>query len=342
MASEELVARELVRTIEGVFLGAIISSMIYGLTCLQTFSYFRSRHATTDTKWLRLMVLVLFVLDSAHQALVIHMVYNYVMLGLTTPIKVFTTLLWSGPVEIILNAILKTMFDVFLTLRLWQLNSGNYIVAISALLCLADFGADLSFGIRCFGHFSFSQTEQDLKIHGVIELAITTAANIFISSCLCYRLYKMRTGLEKTNDLVSRLIALTISTGAFCALCNLVDLILSTQDVLYGIVMSFFLSKRKLYFLYLCGRYKLSMRNTVYANALLTTLNTRRYFQRLANGSTTVSNSINLSQPGHRIEFRQPSDVLTDSSTVSNKDRSRGTVPAGEGLKDAILMMCNK
>ena len=79
---------------------------------------------------------------------------------------------------------------------------------------------------------------QDLdQIHGIIGLSVSLAADLFISTSLCYYLYKSRTGLRKyvgsmaygayettliasstrihdrSDDIIVKLIALTITTG---------------------------------------------------------------------------------------------------------------------------------
>ncbi|KAI0741005.1 hypothetical protein C8Q76DRAFT_822715 [Earliella scabrosa] len=206
----------LVTEVEALLLGAMIASMIYGLTLLQTFSFFRSREQSNTKCYLRIFVTALFVFDSLHQALVIHITYTYVTMALRDPLA--STLLWCVPSLIIVanrsaSAILKFMFDGFLTYRLFRLNTNKYIVAFSALLSLADFVIPCG---RSGSRFQFSSivvSQAVLRNNIYVELSISTFASLFLSVCLGHKLYNMRTGLQSFFNLLDLIMpTLTIVT----------------------------------------------------------------------------------------------------------------------------------
>ncbi|OJT15445.1 hypothetical protein TRAPUB_7990 [Trametes pubescens] len=146
-------------TLGVTFLGVCVSSMLYGVTCLQTFTYYRSLKAKTDGWLLRSLVAALLAFDSAHQAVVIHAVYNYLILDFANPSKV-VTLVWSVPTEIVLNAILAII-----------LNGYKYNNIFAA--------------------------ETILRTQGIAGLCISVTTESMISFSLAYYLHKRRTGLPK-------------------------------------------------------------------------------------------------------------------------------------------------
>ncbi|KAI0767162.1 hypothetical protein C8Q74DRAFT_1278517 [Fomes fomentarius] len=297
-----------------LFLGAVFSSMIYGLTCLQTFSYFRSPRAANDGRWLHLLVGMVLILDSSHQALVIHQTYTYLVLDFANPSKIETTLIWSGPLEINVNGILALLFNAFNLYRLWCLSGNRYLVSFGVFTCTARFGLNLSFGIRIFQYRSVAAAAVALKHHILALLSYGSAVDTLISGVLCYYLWMSRTGVRRSNDIISKLITMTITTGALCALWILGNLIVyvTAPHTMLDLFFTFIMSK-------------------FYANALLTTLNMREYFREVGERNTTCNTfnltTINSSQGIHRPQLsdRTPAFVVhiqEESSTHSDGAQS--------------------
>ncbi|CAK5282830.1 unnamed protein product, partial [Mycena citricolor] len=88
--------------------------------------------------------------------------------------------------------------------------------------------------------------------------ALSTTADIIITSTLCYMLAKTRPTSLQTESVVNRLILFTINTGlltSFCAVLSLIFLIVSPRTLIYAA------------FYFCIGR--------LYSNALLASLNAR-------------------------------------------------------------------
>ncbi|KAI0667864.1 hypothetical protein C8Q78DRAFT_980812 [Trametes maxima] len=260
-------------TLGVTFLGVCVSSMLYGVTCLQTFTYYRSAKARSDGRVLHALVAALLIFDSAHQAIVIHAVYNYLVIDFANPFKVLTVV-WSVPTEIVLNAILALILNVFLTFRLLQLSKQYYLPAIAGTLSLANFGMQL------YPFKNIFEAEVALRTQGIAGLSISVATEFFISTSLAYFLHSRRTGLRKSNDIITKLIMLTITTGMLTTLFNVADLIayVTAHNNLYVLFFNFMLGK-------------------LYANALLTSLNSREYVLGIAGESRAASDHETLKLP---------------------------------------------
>ncbi|KAJ8516167.1 hypothetical protein ONZ45_g6484 [Pleurotus djamor] len=76
-----------------MFLGNVVAAILYGVTSVQTFIYFKG--SAQDLRSLKVIVLILWLLDSLHIILVTHTVYFYTVsnyadpLALNTPICIF-------------------------------------------------------------------------------------------------------------------------------------------------------------------------------------------------------------------------------------------------------------
>ncbi|KAI0767167.1 hypothetical protein C8Q74DRAFT_936050 [Fomes fomentarius] len=262
MTSSPLSKSDLNGNLGVLFLGAVFSSMVYGLTCLQTFSYFRSPRAVNDRRWLHLLVWMVLVLDSLHQALVIHQTYTYLVLDFANPSKIATTLIWSGTLEINVNGILALLFNTFDLYRLWCLSGNRYMVSVGVLASAARFGLNLSLGIRIFQYHSFAEAVNAPKHHVIAFSSFSIAVDTLFAGLLCYYLWMSRTGVRRSNDIIAKLMTMTITTGALCALWNVGTLV---------VYITALHTKLELFFTYIMPK--------LYANALLTTLNMRQYIR---------------------------------------------------------------
>ncbi|KAJ8469025.1 hypothetical protein ONZ51_g9270 [Trametes cubensis] len=227
------------------FLGVCISSMLYGVMCLQAFHYYRSARAQSDGRALYVLVAALFGLDSVHQIVVIHVVYNYLILDFANPSKV-TGIIWSLPAEIILGAILALVLNGFLTFRVWKLSRRVDFTAIASSLSLGNFGTTLSFAIRGSQYNNIFAAETDLRRHGITAFFLSVAVEVMISSTLVYYLYSRRTGLQRSNDIVTKLIILTVTTGMLTALCHVAEAVsyVAEPDQFYVLFFNFVVGKR--------------------------------------------------------------------------------------------------
>ncbi|PIL33603.1 hypothetical protein GSI_04226 [Ganoderma sinense ZZ0214-1] len=329
-------------TLGVTFLGVAVSSMIYGFTCLQTFNYYHSSRAKADNAFLRCLVSLLFLCDTFHQILVLHATYHYLILGFAQPVTLSTTLVWSLPAEIIMNVcILAFLLNSFLTHRLWRLSHHVYLAVCAALLTVANIAVNLgeSFPSTLISRkppfisissFCTTHSLRDSRIHGTVGLSISLATDLFISLSLCYYLHQSRTGLRGSDGIITKLIALTITTGMLTTLCNLADVIayITARDNLYDLFFNFMLAK-------------------LYANALLTTLNTRQYVHGLIgdaalskaplipDGSPTVPAFVE-SQPESDMIIHITSEKMEDLESVSTSSTSNSSQYLTRAVADRL------
>ncbi|KAL1949727.1 hypothetical protein VTO73DRAFT_8608 [Trametes versicolor] len=258
-------------TIGVAFLGVAISSAIYGITCIQTFQYYRSPRGSTDTPFLKIIVLILWMLDSTHQALIVQILYHYLVLNYANALALLRT------TEIIVNAVIACIVETFFVMRIWKLSRNPWVSGACMVFTIAHLTMNLVFPIRTFFYPILVEAEAKLKSTGSSGLGVAVVADVSISAAMVWYLRKGRTGLRKSDDMIGRLIMLTITTGSFTTIFVIANLIayLAAPAQLYVLFFNFMLGK-------------------LYINSLLTSLNSRTYV-RGGNEAITQVNSIPLS-----------------------------------------------
>ncbi|KAI0039164.1 hypothetical protein FA95DRAFT_1078999 [Auriscalpium vulgare] len=134
-------------TMGAAHIGAFISSMLYGVTCIQTFHYYRSARAKTDSWKTKTFVLALLVCDSTHQALIIHISYYYVITHFADPIALLTNI-WSVAASLLVGAVIACQVNGYLVLRIWRLSGNRFLVSFCSVLVIGFAATTLAYAIR--------------------------------------------------------------------------------------------------------------------------------------------------------------------------------------------------
>ncbi|KAF8178948.1 hypothetical protein BJ912DRAFT_648888 [Pholiota molesta] len=148
-----------------------------------------------------------------------------------------------------------------------------------------------------------------LKTFGTAGLAVAVVTDVCISSSLCYYLQRGRTGFKRSDDIITKLIALTITTGLLTTLiviANLVALI-AAPEKLYSLFFNFMLAK-------------------LYINALLTSLNARDAIRNGQVGKSTLINTLSDSMPpmkfGQSLRGDSAGNVVVGIETFTHSGNS--------------------
>ncbi|TDL20341.1 hypothetical protein BD410DRAFT_379343 [Rickenella mellea] len=262
-------------TIGAMLIGTIISSMLYGVTTIQTFIYFQK--SSKDPKYLKSLVTFLWILDSLFMAFNAYSVYYHVVDNFLNPISLlFTT--WAFKCEILLTHISDFIVRSFFARRIWILSRGNWKLYLPVMtLAVIDVVAGIAFGIRIFFFATFADLH---KISWAIysTLAINVVADTWTATSLCYLLNRSRRGIKqsKTGSMVSTLMAYCVNTGLLTSIFSIACFIsYATMPTSFAFV-ALYAQLSKLYF-----------------NALLAMLNARGFIKERINqpeftGSTSL------------------------------------------------------
>ncbi|KAJ7254374.1 hypothetical protein B0H12DRAFT_1233409 [Mycena haematopus] len=211
-------------TFGSAFVGLVVSAVLYGVTILQTYLYYRNY--PDDSKILKWMVAILWyisevnvfavitncdrVLDTAHIVLCTIAVYSVLVLHFNDP-NILLTTTWSMNVQTDFNGLIGLIVEVFYARRVWIVSRNFYLTAIILVLAIIHFGLGIVFTVGSFQ--TARENFGNLVWVTSTGLGSAAAADMIIGISLCYYLSRSRTGIRRTDNLISTLMKYSLSTG---------------------------------------------------------------------------------------------------------------------------------
>ncbi|VDC07106.1 unnamed protein product [Peniophora sp. CBMAI 1063] len=297
MGSPALVVRKIEldstpSTIGALFAGWGISMLVFGVFILQFLIYFT--HYTRDSRWRKLLVLSMGVLEVAHQIFVGHTCWKYIVRNFGNEEETFAAkAVWSFTAIVFLNVVVSAIVKIFLAWRIYIVSSGHWWW--TALITMLAF-AQMALGIA----FSIAASKQPinsliaLKSLATASLALGAVADVVAASILSYYLHTMRTGYKRTEGLINKLIMFSVNTGAITSAFS-VSVVILYQTMPHNFIFLsiwFFVSK-------------------LYSNSLLATLNSRA-------GHRIKESIQSYSSGDHALTFMRPRARSTADVHVLN------------------------
>ncbi|KAG1813404.1 hypothetical protein EV424DRAFT_64540 [Suillus variegatus] len=245
----------------GAFLiGVVVSAVLYGVTCVQTWYYF-SRYFS-DPWHHKLLVGAVFVSDTTHQALITHTLYTYLVtdFGNASDLE---KIVWSLLVEVLFNGFTGFMVQSFLAKRVYHLSNKNVIITASVMsLVIAELVIVVIYVAKALELATFTQVRQ-IKSWSMSINAVAAAGDILIAVLLCTFLQRSRTGFRRSDTMINKLMLYTINTGlitSVCAMMSFISIVVWPDTFIY------------IAFYFCVGRLN--------CNSLLATLNARKGIRR--------------------------------------------------------------
>ncbi|KAA1465966.1 hypothetical protein DENSPDRAFT_876136 [Dentipellis sp. KUC8613] len=258
-------------TMGATFVGVLVGAMLYGVSCLQTWHYYREY--SHDAFSIKLLVGAVWVCDTVHQILISHTMYTYVITNFANP-AILGELVWSLIVEVLFNGFTAVLVQCFFTLRIYRLSNKNVpITAVVLLLVIGQFGVTVAYASKAIHMTTFAQLAT-LKGLSMSVNALTAASDVSIAVALCSMLHRSRTGFRASDSMINKLILFTMNTGLLTsldAICSLASIAASPNT-----------------FIYICFFFTLGR---LYSNSLLATLNARK---AIRNGASSNEDTISL------------------------------------------------
>ncbi|TFK82719.1 hypothetical protein K466DRAFT_666321 [Polyporus arcularius HHB13444] len=242
---QDVVSTRVDSTLGVVYIAVAISSMIYGTTCLQAFLYYRSWRSKDDCLVLRYGIAVSMVIDTLHQAFVLHLGYDYLITHFGDYTVPYTSLPWSAPAQVLCLSISAFLLNSFLTARIWRLTHSVALTVILGLLTIGTAATNIAFALRGYDYNSLIEGLVLLKSHGIAGIAVSIATELALAASLSYQLYKNRTGTAMTDDFITKVILHVVPTGMLMTPLNIADLVayVIAKDNLYVLLFNFILAK---------------------------------------------------------------------------------------------------
>ncbi|KAF8580207.1 hypothetical protein K439DRAFT_318635 [Ramaria rubella] len=241
-----------------VLMGVFIGIFLYGILTLQMYMYYQ--RYPKDNLYLKSIVAVIWTFDTVHTVFITHMVYTYLVTGFGD----YTALgenIWSFNAHVFITTIVACISQVFFVHRCWMLDRGRLNTVVSIFILLVAL-VQFVFGMICTVlTFRLTEFAQFLKYIWAVDTWLGAAAtcDILVSAAIVRSLWRSRTGIKRTNNLIMSLILWTVNTGVLTSVWAILDIALFTSST-NTLIHDFFNV----------------MLAKLYANTLLATLNHRR------------------------------------------------------------------
>ncbi|KAL4261632.1 DUF6534 domain-containing protein [Pleurotus pulmonarius] len=298
-------------TLGALYIGSTLSMLLYGIICLQMFIYITSTRTKKDSRWTKLFILVNFVSDSprsahtANQATLTASVYKFLVSDYLNPFALPSGGAGSGEIftyvsgaDLRASTILADFvtpqahsiigtsgilfIQLFFSWRIWAFSGASLnfrtrilISTLTVILALFSFGCSIDLAITGFNHRLLTVNTPDFILAYKLSSSSRVAFDVFVTFAMTLTLYRSRSGVKRTDHVITLLIMFTVNTNLLTTLVSIAELvtfIALPKATVYGGLG--FLSA-KLYF-----------------NTLLASLNSREYMRNeLIPADSVISSS---------------------------------------------------
>ncbi|KAI0645040.1 hypothetical protein C8Q79DRAFT_912274 [Trametes meyenii] len=179
-------------------------------------------------------VWALLILELVQTATTTHQAWYYGVSSWNDP-GALLTFPWSASTVPIMAGIIAAVAQLFYAWRIWALSSSWVFRVMAVLIILLALLQSLT-AIIASGIFLAFLTPQKLQsLHPEFELWVSASfvTDVLIAGCMLWILYtaKSHTVWARSNNIIGKLIGITVGTGLAIALCGVLTLALFVTTV---------------------------------------------------------------------------------------------------------------
>lgn len=299
-------------TYGGALIGLVVGAILYGVTILQSYLYFR--RYPQDYWFVKSMVILLWALDTVHLVLCTITIYWVLVTNYSNP-EVLSQTHWSMNLQTDCNGLIGLVVELFFARRVWIMSRNWVLTGVIIVLANVHFSLGIYFTVEAFLLASVKEFPKLIWVTST-GLGSAAAADIIIAVSLCFYLTRSRTGFKRTDSLISALIAYSLTTGL------VTSVIASVCVVTFAIMPTNFVW---LSFFWILGK--------CYVNSFLAALNSRDYLRERAIGHRDGS-FLQLSQLHRSVtsypEFSTPMAIIKPTPLSINVTVETSIAEKGE------------
>ncbi|KAF7362519.1 hypothetical protein MVEN_00599700 [Mycena venus] len=168
------------------FIGIMISTAIYGITCLQGYIYY-SENSSGDNQHLKIFVGALIALDTFHVMLLGIFYYHYTVTNFGDYVQLLDST-WSLLAQVIVEDVIALMVQFFFAYRIYHLSEKNMLVPTA--VCILSIG-QLGFTVVAVNVKEFKESEA-MKPWTISGMASSVACDVIITISMIYYLWSQK------------------------------------------------------------------------------------------------------------------------------------------------------
>ncbi|KDN39436.1 hypothetical protein RSAG8_08842, partial [Rhizoctonia solani AG-8 WAC10335] len=278
-----------------IVLGTIINILLYGVMITQTTMYYVA--LPKDPRWIKILVSYIFIVDTLNSVFDIGLVWKYTITLFGDYERILISSWWFN-IECVMTVMISSTTQCFFAWRVAKLTGHAWMGWGIAFLAFIQFVAGLATTIGTFIVRDFARF-RELRAPVIIWLLLSAVTDITITCILSWYLHTHRTGFSKTDDVITRLVRITVQTG-------LITTVWATSDLLAYLCWP---NNMHVFFqLPLCK---------LYTNSLMSTLNSRAGWGGSAGNPDPMSGGTITGQPSSKDSaVWRPGQTKSQQATV--------------------------
>jgi len=209
--------------LHGSFIGNLLTAVCFGVLTIQTSTYY---HAfPNDRRPVKLVVALLWPLEALQLVCVTQSLYDRFVKHYSNPSAVHQVT-WESTTAQISTALASVIVQTFFAHRVYSLSRNLYLGALVEVLVLVQFGFGATSAIRLNMISKLDVMKGKIMWSRVSWLTIQAIADVVIATCMCLLLRRRRTGFQKTDSMITRMVLYTIATGLVTGVFSCVVLVM--------------------------------------------------------------------------------------------------------------------
>ncbi|KAI9441800.1 hypothetical protein H4582DRAFT_1412919 [Lactarius indigo] len=209
-------------TLGALFIGTALSSIIYGVTWLQVYSYWSS-HYSQDRWPLKSFVAFLMLVDTINLVFGVYMTYQF---GVTNfgDYQFVVSHPWIQPATSFSAIILEVSVQHFYAYRIYRLGGNSlYLPVAISVTSLTEFSESLLFNVNLLKHMHDSDPI-NFKAFFFAPLSCKVLSDALITTGMVYYLLSNRSQVRRTNNVLNLLAIYSINCGTLNLVFSIVCL----------------------------------------------------------------------------------------------------------------------
>ncbi|KAI0746744.1 hypothetical protein C8Q80DRAFT_793006 [Daedaleopsis nitida] len=271
------IAQTLDNTLGAAYVGNIFAATLYGLTTLQTYTYYN--RSSKDSGLLKSLVAMLWILDTLHVVLICHTVYTYAVthFGSLAALQKPT---WSVVAQIVVTGVSDGIIRAVFCYRIYILsNQHRLLFVVNGLASTLMVANNFALTVKCFQISVYSDLDKISWLF-YFNLSAAVVSDALIAASMCWLLATRSSSFMTVNSTVRTLVLYSVNTGVITTLCTFATLVMYAVAPHTFIFMAIFFALSKLLL-----------------NSLLASLNARKALREQLSNADAVSIPLSSNGP---------------------------------------------
>ncbi|KAG1724020.1 hypothetical protein EDB19DRAFT_324044 [Suillus lakei] len=212
-----------VSIMQGPLCGTLATMLLYGVICMQTFHYWQAY--AHDGKILKSLVAFIWILETAHTALSIHSVEYYLIMHFGDT-ENLAYAVWSMGATYFVGFIIAYAVNLCFIWRILRLSQKRWIAVCFFIVATVRCGFGLTNCSSSFRYTMWKTFRARVFPTMVVGWVLSAVVDSAIAFTLCLYLRKRRTGMNRTDSILNRLLLYSINTGVVTSIFAILVIIM--------------------------------------------------------------------------------------------------------------------